>query len=74
MTDKPDYYLCVYCGHEKVLYKDKEKHEQTQDHQDFSALNWYQHQLGLRGWDVEKLEEVQDRLIAKKASRKEEMV
>lgn len=71
MTDRPVYYLCVYCGHEKVLYEDKEEHEETQDHQDFSALNWYKHQLGLRGWTVENLKEVQDRLIAKKDARGE---
>jgi len=71
MMDKPDYYLCVYCGHERVLYKDKEKHEQTQDHQDFSVLNWYHRQLRLRGWTIEKLKEVQDRLTTKKSVREE---
>lgn len=71
MMDEPVYYLCVDCGHERVLYRDKEEHEQTQDHKDFNILNWYHRQLKLRGWTVEKLKEVQDRLIAKKTSREE---
>lgn len=64
-----DYYLCVVCGHEKVLNIDNERHTASQDHQDFNALNWYKHQLSLRGWTVEKLKSVQDRLTAKKKAR-----
>jgi len=70
-TSSTKYFLCVDCGHEKVLYKDEEAHFESQDHQDFSALNWYKHQLGLRGWTIETLKEVQDRLTAKKKGDKQ---
>jgi len=70
MTERPDYYLCVCCGHEKVLNKNKDEHEQSQDHQDFSRLNFHQHQLGT--WTIEDLKDVRDRLTEKIEARKEE--
>lgn len=70
--DLDGYFYCVVCGHEKVAKEDWDEHEQSQDHRDFDALNWYQHQLSLRGWTVKKLLTVQARLRAKKDARKKE--